>query len=534
MESTYIFINAQVYTMEKENSKAEAFAIHGGKFLCVGTNGEIRSIPHDHCIDLGGHTVLPGLIDSHLHISASARQFSAVDLRGAKSIEDVLDRLRKKVQITSPGQWIRGLNFDHELFDPPLLPNRHDLDSISADHPIFISRYCQHAHVANTLALQLAGMYHPYSTSSDTLPLEENGYPNGILLDLAAEKVVSLIPQSYNEEANLRAVCRDMAQHGLTGGHTVRGIHVNLDESIDIYQNLLEEHALPLRVYVSFDELPSLPMRTGFGNENIRYGFYKIYLDGSLGTRGAALREDYSDAPGKKGLLNYSQEKLNAMVLSAHERGIQVGIHCVGDAAIDASITAFEVAWHKVPRKGTRFRLIHASVMTPELIERCRTLPIVFDCQPQFVSSDVRWAGNRLGTDRAKYTFAYRKLLDAGFIVAGGSDSPVESYDPFAGIWSAVNRCAPDGHPANVWYPENCCTVYQALCMYTKNAAFASFEENTKGTITPGKLADFVVVDRDPFGIDPSGLRDIKVLSTYLGGICTYDSGNLPTLGDPL
>lgn len=534
MESTYIFVNAKAYTMESESSTAEAFAIHGGKFSAVGTNDEIRSVPHDCCIDLKGRTVLPGLIDSHLHISATARQFSAVDFRGSKSIEDILTRLRRRAQNTPPGQWIRGLNFDHELFDTPELPNRHDLDSVSVDHPIFISRCCQHAHVANTPALQLAGMYHPYSALSDALPLGTDGFPTGILLDLAAEKVSSIIPQSQNKKENLRAVCKDMARYGLTGGHTVRGMNFNLDESIDIYQDLLEEHALPIRVYVSFDELPALPVRTGFGNENIRYGFYKIYLDGSLGTRGAALYEDYTDAPGRKGHLNYSQDELNTMVLSAHERGIQVGIHCIGDAAVDAAVTAFEAAWRKISRRNTRFRLIHASVMNPELIERCRALPVVFDCQPQFVSSDVRWAEARLGSDRSKYTFAYRKLLDAGFIAAGGSDSPVEQYNPFAGIWSAVNRCAPNGYPIGGWYPENRCTVYQALCMYTKNAAFASFEEDIKGTITTGKLADFVVVDRDPFEADPDELRDIRALSTYLGGICTYDSGELPALENSL
>lgn len=405
---------------------------------------------------------------------------------------------------------------------PIKLPTHDDLDQISDKHPIIISRYCQHVHVLNRQALILAGLWHPSNCNAEIMPLDAAGYPVGILFDRAADQIMSIIPNRVARLSDLKSLLKQMASMGLTGCHTVRGIDYNLDESVYPYITLCNEKSLPVRINVSMDDMDLLIDAQHYNNEKIKAGFFKIYLDGSLGSRGAALSACYSDLSNVKGSLNYTQERLNSIVSSAYDKGLQIGFHCIGDLAIEQALVAIENILIKDSTHDPRFRLVHASVMTPELLKRCKRLPVIIDCQPQFVSSDITWLEKRLGKTRSEYTFAYRKLLDAGITLTGGSDSPVESFNPFLGIWSAVNRKDINGFPKSGWYPQNCCTVYEALCMYTKNAAIATFEEDIKGTLSPGKLADFIVIDQNPFSIPPMELKNIKVLATYLGGEQTF------------
>ena len=219
----------------------------------------------------------------------------------------------------------------------------------------------------------------------------------------------------------------------------------------------------------------------------------------------------------------HTPEEIDALVKRANDMGLQIGVHCIGDKAIDCVVSAIEKAYAENPRPDARFRLIHVLGINRELIERCRKLPIMFDVQPKFLASDVHWAEDRLGPDRSPYGFAWKKLIDAGFVVTGSSDCPVEPYNPFLGIYAAVTRQDLDGWPEGGWYPENKLSVYEALCLYTKNGAYASFEEKIKGTIAPGKLADFILLDADPYAVPPAELKNIRVLKTYLGGEVTFE-----------
>ena len=219
---------------------------------------------------------------------------------------------------------------------------------------------------------------------------------------------------------------------------------------------------------------------------------------------------------------NLTPEEIEELVRRANNMGLQIGVHCIGDKAIECVVSAIEKAYAENPRPDARFRLIHVLGINKELIERCKKLPVMFDIQPKFLSSDVHWAEDRLGPERSSYGFAWKKLIDAGFVVTGSSDCPVEPYNPFLGIYAAVTRQDLDGWPEDGWYPENKLSVYEALSLYTKNGAYASFEENLKGTIAPGKLADFIVIDADPYQVPPEKLKDIQVLETYLGGENTY------------
>ena len=529
MYAEKIFVNGTVYTMENEAEAVEAFAVRDHKIIAVGTTEEISGFEYDEKIDLQGKTVLPGFIDAHLHLLAYGAGLLSVDLRGTESIGEAMDRVAKRAAETPEGEWIRGLNFDQEAFAERRLPTREELDAVSTKHPILISRYCQHVHVANTKALEMAGIDREYAArvSYELCNTDADGEPNGILCDTGVSPVLAIIPNPIaTYEAKKQAakmVCWDMAKYGITGAHTIRGKHVDLDEYLNIYQDLEDEGQLPVRIYASFDDYPNLPFRTGLGNEKVKYGYYKIYLDGSLGGRGAYFTEPYSDAPDTYGAMIHTPEEIDEMVDKANDMGLQIGVHCIGDKAIECLVSAIEKAYEKNPRPDARFRLIHVLGINQDLIDRCKKLPVMFDVQPKFLASDVRWAEDRLGPVRSHYGFAWKKLIDAGFVVTGSSDSPVEPYNPFLGIYAAVTRQGLDGWPEGGWYPENKCSVYEALSMYTKNGAYASFEEKIKGTITPGKLADFIIVDADPYKVEPAALKDITVLKTYLGGETTYE-----------
>ncbi len=523
MVAEKVFINGQIYTMEKNGDICEAFAVSKGRIIAVGTTAEILKFDTEEVIDLKHKAVLPGLIDTHQHVLSYAQGLQAVDLREAKSFEEVKKRLEERVKITPKGNWIKGTSFNHEDWDNPVLPNRKDLDEISAKHPILISRYCMHVHVANSLGLKLGGITKKFIPSAEnSVEVDEKGTPTGVLWENSVTPVLNVIPNPLaNLEAKKNAVkkaCKDMSSYGITGVTPIQGKFCDAIEDIGIYQDLENEGELPVRVYVSFDEFPPFGMKTGFGNDMVKYGFYKIYSDGSLGSRAAKLFEPYSDMPDTTGVLNYSQEEITEMVRAAYDKDLQIAIHAIGDKGLDIAVSAIEEVYYANPKPNQRFRLIHVMVVNKELIERMKKLPLILDIQPKFVSSNVRWSEDRLGKERSKLSYAWRTLIDEGFILTGSSDSPVEPYNPFLGIYAVVTRKDLQGYPEKGWYPEQRVTVYEAIEMYTKHAAVASFEEQLKGTITKGKLADFIVLDRDPFKIRHDELKNIVVEKTFLNG----------------
>ena len=522
-----VFYNGTIYTMEGIKDVYEAMTVQCGKVIACGTSKELLRLNPDEAIDLEGRTVLPGFIDSHQHILSHTNGLQSVNLRGAKSWEEVKARLAERAAGTPAGQWVKGSSFNHEDWVDSTLPTRKELDEISPDHPILISRYCMHIHIANSRALASAGIDRNFTpTAENSVALDEKGDPTGVLVENAVTPILDIIPDPLGSNAAkkeaIAGVLMDMSRYGITGAHPIQGKFCDAEEFLWIYQDLENEGRLPVRLYVSFDEYPSFGMRTGFGNEKIRYGFFKIYSDGSLGSRSAKLYEPYSDMPGQRGVQNFTQEEINAMCQKAYDMNLQIGIHAIGDMGLEIALNAIEKVYHSNPKPNQRFRLIHVICLNEDLIARMKKLPVVLDVQPKFVSSDLKWAEDRLGPERVKYAYIWRRLLDEGFTITGGSDSPVEPYNPFLGIHSIVTRKDLEGYPEGGWYPDQRVTVYEAIEMYTKNSAYASFEEEIKGTLKPGKLADFIVIDRNPFTIDPDTLKDVKVLKTYLGGEEVY------------
>ncbi len=517
------FLNGIIYSMAKKGENFEAFAIRDGRIVAVGTNEEIMKIEAAETIDLKLKTVLPGFIDTHQHVLSYTEGLQAVNLRECKSYEEVRKKLEDRAKITPEGKWIKGTSFNHEQWENPVLPTRKDLDDITTKHPILISRYCMHVHVANSPALKAGGISRDFiPTAENSVEIDEKGEPTGVLWENSVTPILNAIPNPLptfeDKKEAVRKVCEDMSSYGITGVTPIQGKFCDAIENIGIYQDLEKEGRLPVRVYVSFDEFPPFGMKSGFGNEMVKYGFYKIYSDGSLGSRAAKLFEPYSDMPEKTGVLNYTQEQITEMVREAYGKDLQIAIHAIGDKGLDIALKAIEEVYYANPKPNQRFRIIHVMVVNKDLIERMKKLPMVLDIQPKFVSSNVKWSEERLGKERAKLAYPWRTLLNEGFIITGSSDCPVEPYNPFLGIYGIVTRKDLEGYPEQGWYAEQRVTVYEAIEMYTKNAAYASFEEDLKGTISTGKLADFIILDRNPFDIAPDELKSVKVERTFLGG----------------
>ena len=525
-----VYINGTIYTMRSEGDTCSAFAVEDGKFLYCGTDEEAKKYVEDgEIIDLKGAVILPGMIDTHQHLFAYARDLLKLNLKKAGSLKELLEMIRERAEHTPDGEWILGTGFDHEKFkDRKDLPTKEELDAACPNNPLIITRYCLHVNVANSLALKAGGIGPGFKAKVEgTVEFGPDGNPTGTLRDQAAADISALIPdplasQEGKKDAVERA-CHELNSHGLTGVHAIQGVHCNLPEYTDMYQDLKDEGRLTVRVCLGYDELPNCSIRTGLGDDMVRYGFYKLYVDGNMGGRTALLCEPYSDDPTQTGIPNYTQEELDAKVKAGYERNIQVGAHVIGDKAAEMLTTAIERAYYANPKEGPRFRMIHMSLLNEDIIRRIKSLPVVLDIQPMFVSTNVRWSESRVGHERSKYHYCWRTLLDNQMILTAGSDSPCESYDPMDGVYAITTRQGMDGYPEGGWFPEERVTVYEALKMYTKNAAYVSLEGDKKGTIEAGKLADFVILDTDVFRTAPEKIKDIRVVKTYLGGKLVYE-----------
>ena len=524
------YINGTIYTMKAEGDTVSAFLVDEDKFAFCGSNEEVLALAGGcPVVDLKGAPVLPGMIDTHQHLFAYARDLLKLNLKKAGSQAELLEMIRQRALETPKGEWILGTGFDHEKFtDVKLLPTKEQLDEVCPHNPLLITRYCLHVNCANSLALKAGGIGPGFQPKvPGTVEFGPEGEPTGTLRDAAAADIAALVPNPLaTQEGKKKAVeaaCRELNKNGLTGVHAIQGLHCDLPEYTDVYQDLAEEGRLTARIFLGYDRLPGCHIRTGLGDEMVKYGFFKLYLDGNMGGRTAYLTAPYSDDPSTCGIPNYTQEELNEMVKEAYDLGLQIGVHVIGDKAAEMLTSAIEYARQDNPNTDPRrFRMIHMSLLNEDVIERVAKLPVVIDIQPMFVCTNVHWSESRVGHERSKYHYCWRTLLDKGMILTAGSDSPCESYYPMDGVYAITTRQGMDGWPAGGWFPQERVTVWEAMCMYTKNAAYVSYEEDIKGTIEAGKLADFVVMDADVFRTSPEKIKDIKVVKTFLGGKEVY------------
>jgi predicted amidohydrolase YtcJ len=506
-----------------------AMAVAHGKVLAVGTDAEIKRLagPLTRMRDLEGVFVIPGLNDAHVHLGGAGQTKLNVDLTGSKSLAEMLDRIRTKAGQSPPGHWLTGGGWDHTLWADKTLPTRQDLDKVTGGHPALLERIDGHIAVANSAALTVAGVTgKSVAPQGGAIDLDANGEPTGILRDTEMEQVEKVIPPPTRAErfhGDVLAI-QDAVCHGLTSVQ-------DFSEWQDflIYEQLEHEGKLTVRIseWLPFnDSLEMLKAHRSHHDRDdplLHTGMLKGFMDGSLGSRTAAMKAPYADDPANSGLPRYEQAKLNAMAVERAEAGFQLGFHAIGDRAASMALEAFSQpigAAGDTVATGHRDRIEHAQVVDPGDIEKFARLGVIASMQPNHLLTDMNWAEDRLGPRRAAYSYAWKAFLDAGVVVAFGTDYPVEPVTPFRGLYAAVTRENEAGTKS--YFPENKLTRAQALYAYTQGSAYAEFEETRKGQLLPGFLADYDLLDRNLLTCPAPEILRTVVLETVVGGRTAY------------
>ncbi|HWY20129.1 MAG TPA: amidohydrolase [Candidatus Acidoferrum sp.] len=539
-----IFVHANVYTGVPATSqfssilREEAIAVRGDRIQAVGKNIEIEKLkgPQTQVIDLGGHFVMPGFNDAHLHLADGGLQKLNVDLTGVKTLEEFRNRVLARVETAKPGEWILGGGWDETIWPVKTLPSRWDVDEVSGGHPVFLDRVDGHLAVANTRALQLASItIASKDPQGGQIDRDENGQPTGALRDTAKQAVLAVIPNPTHEKRRqaVEAALGDLAEHGVTSAQDYSPEW----ENFQIYEDLEKQGKLTARISewlpfdLSVEELKQKRDSHPQSDLMLHTGMLKAFMDGSLGGHTAALLEPYADDPENSGLPRYDAAKLNEMATERVLAGFQLGFHAIGDKGVQMALDAFAGAEKaareqkvKAANGGDDFRLRveHAQVVTPAQVARFKELKVIASMQPSHVLTDMRWANERLGAKRAATSYAWAALLNKGVTLAFGTDYPVEPVAPFRGLYAAVTRKSENGKQE--FFPEQKLTMDQAIAAYTMGSAFAEFEEKEKGKLVPGMLADFVVLDRDVTAASAEKVLATKVLRTVVGGKTVYEA----------
>jgi len=522
-----VLYGGRFFSPENGGKYYDAMAISGDRIVAVGEYRQVKSCltECDEQLDMEGTFVMPGFIDGHCHLVSLGNALRSVDLTGCRSIEEMKKRVAEKVAKEPAGSWILGRGWNQNLFSDRRYPRRDDLDEVAPESPVFLKRVCGHAAVANSLALKKSGINSGYEDSeSGYLERDDDGRPAGVLHEVAMQEVSDAIPDPTKEEMkrDLKTAISHAHSQGITSVHT-NDWERSLSDILSVYRKVCTESGLPLRAYLDvpriyFDDLRGSGLITGSGNNWVRIGALKLFADGSLGARSAALSHPYCDDEDNRGVMVTPLEVLEDTIIEAHSEGMQVAIHAIGDRALDVSLDSLQQAYNNFPRVEPRHRMIHCQITRADQFSRLAELNCISAIQPVFVPTDMQIVEDRVGKRLASTSYAWRSMLEEGLICSGGSDAPVESINPIFGVWAAVCRTDWDGSPDGGWYPRQKLSPSTALSLFTRYAAFAEFSENIKGVLAPGALADFAVLDSDPNIISPGKIRDISVIETWVGG----------------
>jgi hypothetical protein len=520
--------NARVYTLDKANPHAEAIAIREGRIVAIGSMAELGQLSAiARRIDAGGRAIIPGLIDSHIHFLSYSRSLSKVNLDGVRSKEEALAKVAEKARETEPGRWILGGGWNNNLWSPPDFPTCHDLDRVAPNHPVYLDRKDMHSCWVNSRALQIAGVTRETpDPPGAAIGRDAEGEPDGLLYESAtaiARRAISDPPE--DARTAMRRGFSELVSVGVVGFHDCEG-----PDAFSAFQQLDTTGDLPVRVvillaYGGLDEAIKVGLRTGFGSDYLRTGPVKIFSDGSLGSLTAEMLEPFEGRPGNYGIGTIPQDELEDAIRRAADAGIPSAVHAIGDAANRRVLDALAQAQNS--EFELRHRIEHAQLLHPQDIPRFAELGVVASMQPIHATSDMR-AADRLWGARARYSYAWRSLLDAGALVAFGSDAPVETPNPFAGIHAAVTRQDENDMPAEGWDPQERLTVEEAVRAYTESAArSAPYLPGVTGTLSPGSVADLLVLDRDIFTVEPSEIKNTSPIATIIAGKALYDPHGL-------
>ena len=506
----------------------QAIAVSGGTITAVGSNEKIQQLkgPKTQVIDFGGHFVMPGFNDAHVHLGSGGFEKLNVDLVGSKSLDDMKQRIAARVKTAAPGEWIVGRGWDHTLWAEQKTPTRADIDSVTGNHPAIFNRVDGHIAITNSAALKAAGVTaqspDPHGGKIDR---DDKGEPTGILRETAMGLVGEKIPPPSSAQRRRAAelALQDAAHWGITSAQD------NSDwEDFLTYQQMEKEGKLTLRIceWLPFDAPPEQLLHARRyhpqSDPMLHTGMLKGFMDGSLGSRTAAMLAPYDDDPKNSGIPRYEQDKLNAMAAERANDGFQIGFHAIGDRGARMALDAFAYAIQKSNKKNLRFRIEHDQVVAPEDFKKYKALGVIASVQPNHLLTDMNWAEAHIGPERAKHSYPWKEFEDNGIPLAFGTDYPVEPITPFRGLYAAVTRKNEAG--TKEYYPEQKLTIDHAIYAYTIGAAQAEFAEEKKGQLTPGMLADFVVLDRDITKVAPPEILKTRVLRTVVGGKTVYEA----------
>jgi predicted amidohydrolase YtcJ len=528
-----VLLNGQIVTMDRSRPEVQALAIHGDRIAWTGTTEDAQKIftAVGRTLDLQGATVLPGIIDAHTHLMALGESYLHLNLKDVSSENEIIERVKRKAASAKPNEWIQGWGWDEGKWASHY-PTNQALSEVSPNNPVVLVGLHSFAAWANQKALQIAGINKNTKDPEHGKILhdEKTGEPTGVLLNTAQQLVEKKIPPLTLEQvkAALALAADECLRDGLTSVHEAKVSPI----MIQAFRELIVEGRLPLRVYAMLDGgdralvmewLERGPEIDRHHHLSIRA--FKLFADGALGSRGAALLEPYSDASQTTGVITTPEAEVRELTERSLEKGFQVCTHAIGDAANRMVLNAYENALKKVPQAhDPRLRIEHAQVLAPDDIPRFAKLGVIPSMQPVHCTSDMAWAEKRLGPERIKGAYAWRSLLATGVHLPLSSDFPGVTLNPFYGIHAAVSRQDPEGNPSGGWYPAQRLSLEEALRGYTVEAAYAEFEEADKGSIEKGKLADFIVISKDIRKVAAKEMLSIRVLQTFTGGKLVYEA----------
>ena len=523
-----IYVNAKIWTGDSANDRATSIAVKDSAIIYVGNDYNAYKGSSTQIIDVDGKMIVPGFIDNHTHFLSGGYQLASVNLRNAQSQQGFISTLKAYSIAHNDDRWIQGGDWDHEAWGGNL-PTKSWIDSVTGNHPVFINRYDGHMALANSIALKLAGINKNTSNPAggEIVRDPKTGEPTGVLKDEATNLIFKVIPppsQNELDECLQRAVAHAF-EHGVTQVHDMSSYGGWAD--METYRKAHANNKLDLRIYSfvpirTWARLDSFVKKEGWGDDMLRWGGLKGFVDGSLGSTTAWFYKPYLDAPTKTGLQVTDTTLLRQWVLSADSAGLHIATHAIGDRANDFILSVYEEAENKTPGKDHRFRVEHAQHLTQIAIPKFAALHVIPSMQPYHAIDDGKWAFKRLDSARLKGTYAFKSLLATGANVTFGSDWTVAPLDPIAGIYAAVTRRTLDDKNPNGWLPDEKISVEQALKCYTANNAYAGFQENKLGKLKAGMLADFIVLSDNILNIAPEKIRDIKVLRTIVNGKEVY------------
>jgi predicted amidohydrolase YtcJ len=529
---TLYFLHGRIYTNDPQHPWAAALAVREGKIICAGGLEQVMlecggAEENVETIQLGGHFVMPGFNDAHVHLGSAAADMLAVRLNGSASIEELQKRVADAVAAHKEGEWITGSGWDHTLWPGKKFPNKQQLDAIAPKNPVVLTHISGHVAVANSLALKLAEITKDTANpKGGEFERAEDGELTGVLKEGPAIKLVEeYVPDPSPEERRrgIELVLADVAKNGVTS------VQDNSEwDDFLVYRDLKEEGKLTVRITewlhftTSLGELQNMRSEGGVNDPWLRTGTLKMVTDGALGSRTAAMLAPYSDDPSTSGIMIMDPDKLRQMAIERDRAGFQLAFHAIGDRANHVALDVFEAVAKANPPRDRRDRIEHAQVVAPDDLPRFAKLNVIASMQPSHETSDMRWAEERLGPDRAKGAYAWATMQKNGVHLAFGTDYDVEPISPFRGLYACVTRELPDGGPQGGWQPQEKISLDDCIRAYTSGSAYAQFEEGRKGQLKPGQYADFIILSNDLTKVPPSEYTKTEVLRTVVGGRTVY------------